>query len=356
VEPSFPGRSFFSTDAALFNLPLCLVFAINQGRRINGRRRIGIKTPPPEALSSMQAVMDAFAAQVNHMVRRMIDDMQIIEAGNRDFHPTPFSSMLVDGCMDSGKDVTAGGARYNSSGIQGVGVADTADCLAAIHELVFEKKKYAIDDIISALRVNFKGHDKLRAELLNAPKFGNDLKMPDQYAAQVAKIYHDALAPYQNTRGGNYVPGFYSSTCHVGFGNRTEALPSGRKAGVPFAASLGCVNGRDRRGVTALLNSVAKIDPTLAMNGYALNLRFDKKTLDGEKGLRVMTALTEGFFKSGGMEMQLNVLDPDMLTDAKNNPGKHPGIVVRVAGYCAYFDDLPDTVKQEIIDRTRLKA
>ena len=292
--------------------------------------------------------------QVNHMVKRMIDDMQIVEAGNRDYHPTPFSSMLVDGCLESGKDVTAGGAQYNSSGVQGVGVADTADSLAAIHELVFEKKKYTLDEIISALKVNFEGFDKLRAELLNAPKFGNDMDMPDQYAAQVAQIYHDALTPYQNTRGGNYVPGYYSSTCHVGFGNRTEALPSGRKAGEPFAASLGCSNGRDRRGVTALLNSVAKIDSTLAMNGYALNLRFDKNTVAGEKGLRVMTALTEGFFKSGGMEMQLNVLDPDMLIDAKNNPGKHPGIVVRVAGYCAYFDDLPDTVKQEIIERTRL--
>ncbi|MDA8404640.1 MAG: formate acetyltransferase, partial [Desulfobacteraceae bacterium] len=127
-----------------------------------------------------------------------------------------------------------------------------------------------------------------------------------------------------------------------------------RKKSEPFAASLGSVNGRDRCGVTALLNSVAKIDATLAMNGYALNLRFDKQTVSGEKGWRVLTALTEGFFASGGMEMQLNVLDPDMLMDAKNNPGKYPGVVVRVAGYCAYFDDLPNTVKQEIIDRTRL--
>jgi formate C-acetyltransferase len=354
VEPSFPGRSFFSTDAALFNLPLCLIFAINQGRRINGRRRIGAQTTHSDNLGSMDAVMDAFADQVNHMLKRMIKDLRIVEAGNRDFHPTPFSSMLVDGCMESGKDVTAGGAQYNSSGVQGVGVADAADSLAAIHELVFEKKKYTIREILSAMKADFKGHDKLRAELLNAPKFGNDMDMPDQYAAQVAKIYHDALTQYQNTRGGNYVPGYYSSTCHVGFGNRTEALPSGRKSGEPFAASLGCANGRDRRGVTALLNSVAKIDSTLAMNGYALNLRFDKNTLAGEKGLRVMTALTEGFFKSGGMEMQLNVLDPDMLMDAKNNPGKHPGIVVRVAGYCAYFDDLPINVKQEIIERTRL--
>lgn len=353
VEPSFPGRSFFSTDAALLNLPLCLIFAVNKGRRLNGRRRIGAMTPPPEALDSMDAVMNAFEKQVNHMVGRMIDDLRIVETGNRDYHPTPFSSMLVDGCIDSGKDVTAGGARYNSSGVQGVGVADTADSLAALHELVFDKKKYTMSEVLSALKVNFVGHEKFHTELLNAPKFGNDLDLPDQYAAQVAKIYHDALTKFKNSRGGNYVPGFYSSTCHVGFGSRTEALPSGRKAGDPFAASLGCVNGMDRRGVTALLNSVARVDSTLAMNGYALNLRFDKNTLSGEKGLRVMTALTEGFFNSGGMEMQLNVLDADMLVDAKNHPGKHPGIVVRVAGYCAYFDDLPNPVKQEIIERTR---
>ncbi len=354
VEPSFPGRSFFSTDAALMNLPLCLILAINEGRRIGRRRRIGVKTPPPDKLDSMDAVMDAFAIQVNHMADRMIDDLKILETGNRDYHPTPFSSMLVDGCMESGKDVTAGGAKYNSSGVQGVGVADAADSLAAIHTLVFEKKKYTLNEIIKALKADFEGFEKLRAGLLNAPKFGNDMDLPDHYAGRAAAIYHDALTGYTNTRGGNYVPGFYSSTCHVGFGNHTEALPSGRKKSEPFAASLGSVNGRDRCGVTALLNSVAKIDATLAMNGYALNLRFDKNTVSGEKGLRVLTALTEGFFASGGMEMQLNVLDPDMLMDAKNNPGKYPGVVVRVAGYCAYFDDLPNTVKQEIIDRTRL--
>jgi len=354
VEPSFPGRSFFSTDAALFTLPLCLILAINQGRRLNSRRRLGAKTPHPKKLSSMDAIIAAFTAQIKHMAGRMIKDLQILEKGNRDYHPTPFSSMIVDGCIESGKDVTEGGAKFNSSGVQGVGVADVADSLSALDELIFVQQKYSLIEIIDALRKNFNGNSKMHAELLNASKFGNDMDMPDRYASQVAKIYHDALAPYQNTRGGNYVPGYYSSTCHVGFGNRTEALPSGRKQGEPFAASLGSANGRDRRGVTALLNSVAKVDAILSMNGYALNLKFDQATLDGEKGLRVMTALVQGFFRSGGMEMQLNVLDPDMLLDAKENPGKYSGIVVRVAGYCAYFDDLPNTVKQEIIDRTRL--
>jgi pyruvate formate-lyase/glycerol dehydratase family glycyl radical enzyme len=354
VEPSFPGKSFFSTDAALFNLPLCLILAINGGKRLKSWRRLGAKTPRPEQLCSMDDVMDALTVQVNHMVDRMIGDMKIVEQGNRDYHPTPFSSMLVDGCLESNRDVTAGGAQYNASGVQGVGVADTADSLAALHDLVFERKKYSLVEVLEAMAADFTGYETLQADLKNASKFGNDLEVPDRYAARTAQIYHDALTKYTNTRGGRYVPGFYSSTCHVGFGNRTEALPSGRKAGEPFAASLGSCNGCDRRGVTALLNSVARIDSTLAMNGYALNLRFDKTTLAGEKGLRVMTALTEGFFKSGGMEMQLNVLDPDMLEDAKDNPGKYPGVVVRVAGFCAYFDDLPGGVKQEIIDRTRL--
>jgi pyruvate-formate lyase len=152
------------------------------------------------------------------------------------------------------------------------------------------------------------------------------------------------------------VPGFYSVTCHVAFGHRVGALPSGRRAGEPFAASLGSSNGRDRLGPTALLNSVAHVDSTLAPNGYALNLRFDPHTLGGDRGVDILAALVKGFFDSGGMEMQLNVLDPEMLEDARRNPGKYPDLVVRVSGYCAYFDDLPDAAKQEIIARTRIEV
>jgi len=132
------------------------------------------------------------------------------------------------------------------------------------------------------------------------------------------------------------------------------ALPSGRKAGEPFAASLGTANGRDRKGPTALLNSVAHIDSNLAPNGYALNLRFDSGIVAGDQGVNILISLCKGFFDSGGMEMQLNILDPEMLEDARRNPGKYPELVVRVSGYCAYFDDLPDAAKQEIITRTRL--
>jgi formate C-acetyltransferase len=355
VEPTIPGRSFCSTDAALFNLPLCLVLALNRGLRPNHKLRAGVKTPDPSTFTTMEGIIDAFRAQVEFMVKRLIRDIRIIEKANRDFHPTPFSSMLVEGCLKSGKDVTAGGARYNSSGIQGVGVADVADSLAAIEEVVFRKKSYTLKQIIEATRQDFKDHTKLRAELLSAGKFGNDLGVPERYADLVVHIFHDALSRYRNTRGGPYVPGFYSSTTHVGFGRRTPSLPSGRKAGEPFAASMGCCNGRDRKGPTALLNSVAAVDSRLSPNGYALNMRFDMPSLKGEKALDAITALTKGFFAQGGMEMQLNVLDPEVLMDARSHPGRYPGIVVRVAGYCAYFDELPDTVKDEIISRTRIE-
>jgi len=354
VEPTMPGRSFCSTDAALFNLPMCLILALNRGRRPGRRFRVGSKTPDPSRFRSMDDVVAAFRAQVDHMVDRLVRDITIIERANRDFHPTPFSSMLVKGCLESGRDVTAGGAQYNSSGIQGVGVADVADSLAAIDEVVFRRRTHRLLEVIDAAMNDFERQDRLRAELRAAPKFGNDQELADRYADQVARIFHDALARHENSRGGPYIPGFYSSTTHVAFGRRTGALPSGRKEGMPFAASLGCCNGSDRQGPTALLNSVARVDSSLSPNGYALNLRFDASSLKGERAVDTMTALTRGFFSQGGMEMQLNVLDPEMLEDARAHPGRYPGIVVRVAGYCAYFDELPLTVKDEIIARTRI--
>ncbi len=355
VEQAIPGQSFLSTDAALFNLPICLELALNQGCRWNKKQRTGASTPDPSAFTQIEDVIQAFQQQVEYLVSRMIRDLQTIEKGNRDFHPTPFSSLLVDGCLASGRDVTAGGAIYNSSGIQGVGVADTADALAALATVVFRDRRRTMAQACQALQQNFNQDLRLQTRFRKAPKFGNNDALPDDLAARVMRIFHDALARYTNTRNGPYVPGFYSSTSHVAFGQKTGALPSGRKTGQPFAASLGAVNGCDQRGPTALLNSVAHLDSSLAANGYAVNLRFDPHTLKGNKGRDLLSALVAGFFASGGMELQINVLDPLQLEEARANPGKFPDLVVRVAGYCAYFDDLPDAVKQEIIARTRIK-
>ncbi len=355
VELALPGKSFFSTDAGLLNLPLCLELALNRGIRFGKKTRLGVDTPDPLAMTSMDQVFDAYHRQVDFMAERMVKDLRIMEKGNRDYHPTPFSSLLVDGCIEKGLDVTAGGAFYNSSGVQGVGLADVADSLAAIDEVVFNQKKYSLSEVVASIKDNFRDAAVLRSELLKVPKFGNDNPLPDGYAGRVARIFHDALNRHENTRGGRYVSGFYSVTCNVAFGKRTPALPSGRLAGEPFASSLGPSNGKDRLGPTAVMNSVAKVDPKFAMNGYALNMRFDPETLSGEKGVNILSSLVKGFFSQGGLEIQLNVLDAEKLEDARLNPGKYPGLVVRVAGYCAYFDDLPEDSKLEIISRTRMR-
>jgi len=352
VEPALPGNSFFSTDAALFNLPVCLEMAVNRGRRLGKRIRSGADTPPPSELGDMDAVIAAFRRQVEHMVDRMIGDFQVVETGNRDYHPTPFSSMLIEGCLESALDLTAGGARFNSSGIQGVGVADVADSLSALERLVFTQKKYGMEEIVMALGADFAGHERLQAELLNSPKYGNDDPLADDYADLVVKIFHDALSRHRNTRGGPYVSGFYSVTCHVAFGRRVGALPSGRNAGKPLASSLGPANGCDRLGPTATLQSVTRVDARMMPNGCAVNLRFDPRNLSGKEGAERLAALMRGYFDQGGMQVQFNIIDPEILEDARRNPGKYPGLVVRVAGYCAYFDDLPEASKDEIISRT----
>ncbi len=353
VEMAVPGKSFLSTDAALFNLPVCLELALNRGRLMRNNRRVGALTPDSGTFSSMADLIRAFTEQVDFMVNRLVRDIRVIEQGNRDFHPTPFSSLLVEGCLESGKDLTAGGARYNSSGIQGVGVADAADSLAAVETALFRDCSCTMNELVAALKRDFKKDGMLRALLLKAPKFGNDEPIPDRYADLVVKIFHRALSRHLNTRGGPYVPGFYSSTTHVAFGKRTGALPSGRLAGRPFSASLGPVNGMDRQGPTAVLNSVARVDADFAPNGYALNLMFSPMALSEERSPRILGSLIQGYFNSGGMQVQFNVVSPETLMDAREHPGKYPSLVVRVAGYLACFDDLPDPVKGEIIDRTR---
>jgi len=356
VEPSVPGKSFRATDAALMNLPLCVELALNRGRQWNRRRRLGADTPDPAGFRDMEDVLAAFGKQVDHAVDRLVADLKLAEQGNRRCHPTPLSSLLVEGCLESGRDLTEGGARFNASGIQAVGLADAADCLAALDHVVFRKRRVALADLVEALRTDFQGREALRAELEKAPKFGNDRALPDGYAGRLVRMFHDSLARHTSTRGGRYVPGFYSVTCNVAFGQRTGALPSGRRAGMPFASSIGAAAHADRSGPTALLRSVASLDSRLMPNGNALNLRFDPVTVEGEKGLRNLNGLVRGFFEQGGMELQLNVVDPETLLDARAHPGKYPELVVRVAGYCAYFDDLPESSKDEIIQRTRQKV
>ena len=350
VEPVVCGATFGSTDAALMNLALCLEWAL-------GLKQGGAKTFHPNECKFVEDIIKLFKIQVSHLVKMLINDLQAIEKANALFHPTPLTSMFLKGCVESGVDANSGGAKYNSSGIQGVGIADVADSIAAIEEVVFKDHICDIRTLIDALKNDFKGYDYLRGHLLRAPKYGNDDPKADRYANLVMEIFANELSNYMNTRGGRYLAGFYSVTAHKAFGETTGALPSGRYAGRTLASGLSPANGCDRYGPTAALNSAGSLDlVNLARNGINMNLKIDRSSLEGASGVNALAGLIQGYFAKGGMQVQINVLDPAVLLEAMKDPNSHPWLLVRVSGYSAYFNDLSPGMKQEMIERTFYKG
>jgi formate C-acetyltransferase len=279
-----------------------------------------------------------------------VDDLRMIEEANARWHPTPLTSILLDGCLKNARDATRGGALYNGSGIQGVGVVEVADSFAAVEAVVFRDRQATMGQLARACRSNFCGHDALRSRLLHAPKYGNDDPFADAFVARVMELFSSRFAGKANARGGFYATGFYSVTAHQAFAEVVGSLPSGHLAGAPFSSGLSPGNGFDQAGPTAALQSQASLPLRLAGNGVNFNLTLDPQVAAG--GGTLLRGLIEGAFAGGCMQMQVNVLSPEILLEARDCPGRYPGLLVRVSGYSAYFDDLSPEMKQEIIDRT----
>jgi formate C-acetyltransferase len=353
VEPVSQGKSFSSTDAAIMNVPIALELALNRGKRFGSKLRSGAKTMPVEAMKSMDDVKTAFEKQLAFQLSKLIEDLQAIELANRKYHPTPLTSSLLEGCIESGSCSTAGGASYNFSGIQCVAPADTGDSLYAIEQAVFIDKKISLPDLVAQLKQNLTD-ENLRAYLKGLEKFGNDKLDVDKWMVYVVNRFTEELTKYTNTRGGKYVTGLYSVTIHEYYGRITGALPNGRRKGESFASGVSPANGLDRLGPTALINSVNRIDFTKIANGINFNLKFDRHMLRGKTGQAALATLLKTYFKKGGMQTQVNVLDHAVLIEARDNPGRHPNLLVRVSGYSAYFNDLSPKMKEEIIQRSNI--
>ncbi|MCP3962767.1 MAG: formate acetyltransferase [bacterium] len=353
VEPVAAGKSFQSTDAALFNLPLFLELALNRGRRFGSWRRMGPKTPRAETCSSIDEVIELFRAQLEHGVARLLRALAAIEDGNARWHPTPLTSMLLRGCLATGRDATHGGALYNGSGIQGVGVVEVGDSLAALEAVVFQHRRASLREVVTACRQGFRDCDALRARLLRSPKFGNDDPRADRFVGRAMELFAATLEGRENRRGGPYVAGFYSMTAHQAFGSLVGALPSGRLPGTAFSSGLSAGPGCDRRGPTAALCSVASLPLHRAPNGVNFNLKLAPWSVAEPAWLQ---GLVRGGFAAGAMQMQINVIDPKILIEARDHPGRYPGLLVRISGYSSYFDDLSPEMKQEVIDRTLCEA
>ncbi len=346
VEWGVPGRSFPAAGAAFLNLPAALDRALHGGRH----RDEGGEAVP---FDNIEAVFSAFQKEIDRLVDAAVAGNEAIEAAHARWRPTPYLSLLVGGCLESGRDVTAGGARYNSTGMQGVGVADVADALAAMERVVFGEGHLTLTELMAAVDRDFVPDEELRRRLLDrAPRYGQDLGAAEGWARRVVDAYCTSVRRHRNARGGPYAPGFWTMTTHLGFGHRTGALPSGRRAGQALADGLSPQNGADDRGPTASLLAAAQAGSPLVANGLCLNEKLDPWYLRGEAGSRLLADLTRGYFAAGGMHVQYNVVDAAVLLDARRHPERHRDLVVRISGYSAYFNDLTDEMKDDLIART----
>ncbi len=326
-------------------------------RRLRKRAEKRLRNGKRDVPATMDELMQRFAERTTAVVREVLADQQKIERALSEILTTPLASSIYRGCHETGKDVYEGGTSINSSGIQAVGVTDVADSLAAIDELVFRQRRYTLHQVLDAMDANFEGdrHAQIHADLRAAPKFGNDdAPNAHRWINRVLQVYTDALrATDHPNRDGRYVAGYYGLNVNMVYGRRTPALPSGRLFGTPLANSITPHFGMQQVDLSSALNAVSKVDfRRYAPNGTTLTSTIDSGLFPGAEGVCNLAGLIRGFFDQGGMQFQPNLIDREILQDAYDNPGKYPDLVVRIAGYCAYFDDLSDELKREILERS----
>ena len=401
VEPQVGGKTEGWHDAAFFNIPKVLELTLNNG--YCGTTKVGLQTGRAEDFTSYEQLEAAFKQQLAYFVKLLINADNAVDVAHGKRTPLPFLSSMVADCISKGKSLQDGGAKYNFTGPQGVGIANCGDALLAIKKIVFEKNELTLPELTNVLASNFgrgtavtpaapsidasdlsqmssdqlvnllqnlladnkvtasaattaianKDGEYVRQLLINGvPKFGNDNDEIDYLVRDVALSYCQEVQKYTNPRGGTFQPGLYPVSANVSMGLGTGASADGRFAGEPLADGVSPTSGRDTNGPTAAMNSVAKLDHHIASNGTLLNQKFHPSAVAGEEGLRNLSALVRGYFEQKGMHVQFNVISREILQDAQKNPEKYKNLVVRVAGYSAHFVSLDKTIQEDIISRT----
>jgi formate C-acetyltransferase len=352
VEPGWHGRGCCVSNAAYFNLLKCLELTLGNGTCFLTGKGVGLETGEPELMGSLEELLEAYHRQVAFWVDRMVRIFNIIEEIHAEQIPFPFNSALVSDCLDKATDYLSGGARYNLNGTQGVGIANVADSLSAIREIVFEEKMLSLRELVEVLRDDFE-NEQLRQFVLNrVPQYGNDADIPDDLARRVGQIYCHEVEGHASPRGGRYHPGLYPVSANIPLGQDVGASADGRRAREPLADGIAPKHGSDRKGPTAVLQSVAKIEQLLASNGTQLNQKFPPSMLSGERMKGKFADYLRTFISLPIMELQFNVVKRDTLLDAQKSPENHRNLVVRVAGYSAFFNDLDKSTQNDIIGRT----
>jgi formate C-acetyltransferase len=335
-----------------FNLVKVLELALHDGFDPRTGKQLGPRTGDPRAFQSVEDLFTAWRSQLHHFVQIKLRGNRVFEEAYAKEAPAPFLSILIDDCIQKGRDYNAGGARYNTSYIQGVGTGTLTDCFSAIATHVFERGDVEMGELLLALQADFAGEERLRQLLWNkTPRYGNDDERADRWMVRCFEAFHDAVEGAPNLRGGEYHINMLPTTCHVYFGSVTGATPDGRRASLPLSEGISPVQGADRKGPTAVLRSAAKMDQ-LRTGGTLLNMKFSPRILAEEKGLAAMAHLVRGYFRMDAHHLQFNVVDAKALREAQAHPQDHRHLIVRVAGYSDYFCDLSPELQEEIISRT----
>jgi len=347
---AFGKESYILTG--YFNFVKILEITLHNGTDPRTGKVIGLKTGDPRTFGTFEDLYAAYEKQVNHFIDIKIKGNIVIERMWAQHCPAPFLSILVDDCITAGKDYNNGGARYNSSYIQGVGTGTITNCLTALHHHVYQEKDVSMETMLKALDADFEGYDELREELLyNTPKYGNDDDRADSHLNLVFETFFNAVDGRPNTKGGQFRINLLPTTSHVYFGSVTGATPDGRKANIPVSEGISPVQGSDVKGPTAVIKSAAKIDH-LRTGGTLLNQKFTPQLLESDEGVTKMVHLIRSYFKMDGHHIQFNVVTADTLKKARKNPEAYRDLIVRVAGYSDYFIDLTEELQNEIIKRT----
>ncbi len=335
-----------------FNLVKLLELALNDGIDLRTGQRLGPATGAPSRLVSFEAVFEAWRAQLSHFVEVKLRGNHVFEWLYAENAPVPFLSIITDDCIARGRDYNAGGARYNTSYLQGVGIGSLTDGLASIQHHVFEERSLSLPDLVALLRTDFLGQEPQRQRLLSrSPRYGNDDDRADRLMVACFEVFFEAVDGRPNGRGGRYHVDMLPTTCHIYFGAQTAATPDGRRAGEPLSEGISPVQGADRQGPTAVLRSAAKL-PQLRTGGTLLNMKLAPRLIDGDAGLEAAASLVRGYFALDGHHVQFNVVDEETLRQAQRDPERHRDLIVRVAGYSDYFCDLSRALQDEIISRT----
>ncbi len=335
-----------------FNLVKVLELALNNGFDPRTGKQLGPRTGDPRDFQSFDELFAAWETQMRHFLDIKIRGNAIVQGFYEREMPAPFLSIIIDDCIKKGKDYNAGGARYNTTYIQGVGIGTLTDCFAAIKHHVYDEQTLTMEELLEALRADFQGYERLRQLLINrSPKWGNDDDRADELMRRAFLAFYQAVEGRPAPRGGVYHINMLPTTCHIYFGAVTGATPDGRHAGKPLSEGISPVQGMDRNGPTAVIKSMAKMDHALT-GGTLLNMKFTPQLLADEEGIEKLARLIRTYFTLGGHHVQFNVVSAETLREAQRNPEAYRGLLVRVAGYSDYFCDLSRELQDEIIART----